>query len=323
MEKKTRTKLCPEITDPERRSFLDMVPIIRKLNAGIVSELEKEGEELSFSLPGRELKGFFYRAEKPHAPVVFEYHGGGYVFGSAAADDGICAALCRESGCNVISVDYRLAPETVYPGQLTDAWDMICFVREHGTELGLDADRIACMGFSAGGNLAASVALLAAQKQADYLKAQVLHYPFLDYTHTPEEKEHFEADVDPALIRGFTECYCTKAERCEMLVSPICAAKESLCRVAPALIIAAERDALREEALHYHGKLVGAGVRSEYHVSAGAHHCYMEDAYNPTVYERTTLEQVKRLHSPDFREKAREALTLTAEFLKKVLFIQK
>lgn len=315
MEKRRRQKLCPEITEPDLRGFLDMVPIIRQMNEAINEKLDKNGERLVIELPGRALPVYLHRAREKKAPVVFEYHGGGYVFGSAAADDGICAELCEKSGCNVIAVDYRLAPETRFPGQLDDAWEVMLWVREHAAELSADADHMAVMGFSAGANLAAAVALLAAERGADFLKGQVLHYPFLDYTHSPEEKDHFDADVDPAMIHGFTRCFCREEEYGKPLVSPVCAGKEALARVAPALIVSAERDALREEAFRYHELLQSAGASSEYHVSPGAHHCYIEDTYNPAVYEQTTLEQKRKLHSPDFRTRAREAMELSARFL--------
>lgn len=318
MEKKKRVKLCPEVTEPELRSFLDMVPIIRRMSSAIVSKQEKNGEELILPLPGRSLTVYLHRAPEKNAPVVFEYHGGGYVFGSAASDDGICAALCEKSGCNVISVDYRPAPESRYPGQIHDAWDTILYIRDHAKELSVDADRMAVMGFSAGGNLAAAMALKAVKEKAPFLKVQILHYPFLDYTHTPEEKDHFDADVDPAMIHGFTKCYCDPEDYARSDVSPVCAKPEELRGAAPAMIIAAERDALKKEAFAYHELLQSAGVSSEYHISKDAHHCYIEDAYNPALYDQTTLDQRKALHSPDFRARAEEAMSLTADFLRNI-----
>ena len=85
-----RQRLCPEITDPELRGFLDMVPSIRSFQAQILDGQVQKGEKLVLSLPGRELTVYLHRAAEADRPVIFELHGGGFVFGDARRDDGIC-----------------------------------------------------------------------------------------------------------------------------------------------------------------------------------------------------------------------------------------
>ena len=315
-----RERLMPEITreaEPEYRSFLDLVPVIRKFNQSVVEKQVKKGERLTLPLPGRELTVYLHRAPEKGSPVVFEYHGGGYVFGSAATDDGLCSTLRDFSGCNVVSVDYRLSPEEPYPAPAEDAFEALKWFHENGERYGIDPERMAVMGFSAGGNLAAVTALRAAMEEADYLKAQILHYPFLDYTHEPEEKQHFDSDVDPALIHGFARGYLPEKGYEDPLVSPICADPGLLAKVCPALIVPAEKDALCQEARYYHALLSEAGVDSKLIIMPGVHHGYIEDAYNRELFEKTTMEPKKRLLSPDFPARAEEALRSTAEFLRK------
>lgn len=322
MPKRPRIKLCPEITDPEKRIFLDMVPTVRRLQDGIMSELTVSGECIRVPLEGRELTAYLHRAEGGKRPVVFEFHGGGYVFGCAAADDGFCETICRQSGFHVIGVDYRMAPENRYPAQLEDAWGVIGWFREHAEEYDLDPEQIAVTGFSAGANLAAAVAVRAAQEKQTWLKAQVLHYPFLDFRLDVEAEEKFKEDVDPVIVQGFLDAYCEDPQRVEPRVSPVCAPEEILAQIAPVLLVPAQRDRLRSQALRYEKKLREAGADVACYVMPDAHHCYVEDACNTLLYDRTTLPDKKKLHSPHFRERAEEAIQMTVDFLQKHLTIQ-
>ena len=143
-----RARLCPEITDPKKRVFLDLVPMVRRLHQDVLDKQNPAGERIDIPLEDRTITVYLHRAEGKKRPVVFEYHGGGYVFGSAAADDQFCEKLCRLSGWHVAGVDYRLAPEHRFPAQLEDAWEVIRWFREHADMLGADPDQFAVTGFS-------------------------------------------------------------------------------------------------------------------------------------------------------------------------------
>lgn len=292
-----------------------MVPVVRKMQRAVVESQTLSGEKRTLSLTGRELTVFLHRASEKNRPVLFEFHGGGYVFGSAAADDNLCETLKDLANCNVIGVDYRLAPEHRFPAQKNDAVEAIDYFRTHAEEFSLDMRKVAVMGFSAGANLAATAALTVAGRGDTFLKAQILHYPFLDYTAKIEDLEGFDADIDPLLMKGFDLSYCEEAEWSDPFVSPVLAGEELLKNAAPALIIAASRDSLQRDAKLYHERLKNAGAESVFRLAKDAHHCYIEDTYNDELYEKTTLEQTKALHSPDFRERARESLEETAAFL--------
>ena len=310
-----RERLCPEITDPELRAFLDMVPSIRRFNTDLVLSQPLTGEALTLPLEGRELQVYLHRAAEPDRPAVFEFHGGGFVLGNAEKDDRICETLSKELNANVIGVNYRLAPEHPYPAALDDAYDVIRYFQQHAADYRLDASRMAVLGFSGGATLATAAALRAVEEKDFSLRAQVLHYPYLDSTRMPAEKNHYPCDMDPAVMTAFTRLYSKEEERTLPAVSPVCAAEEELRGMPPALILPAEYDALKEEGLQYAGNLQKAGVPVYCKVIPDAHHGYIEDAGNEQVYS-FTAEDVKKTHSAYFVAWAKAALILTVSFLK-------
>jgi len=309
-----RQRLCPEITDPELRAFLDMVPSIRRFNRELALSQPLTGEPIALPLEGREITVYLHRAKAAGRPVVFEFHGGGFVLGDAEKDDRLCEELCRALDVNVVGVNYRLAPEHPYPAALNDAYDTICYMKEHALDFGLDATHMAVLGFSGGATLATAAALRANQEGGFTLQAQVLHYPYLDSVHMPAEKNHFPCDMDPAVMTAFTRLYSKKEERVLPTVSPVMAGAGELQGLPPTLLIPAQYDALKEEGLRYAENLKAAGVPVYCQVMPDAHHGYIEDAGNETVYQ-TTAEDVKRTHSPYFRDWAKAAMGLTASFL--------
>lgn len=111
------------------------------------------------------------------APVVVYFHGGGWVLGNLNTHDSTCRRLAKRSGCCVVSVEYRLAPEFPFPAAVDDAFEALSFVVRSGAEQGFDPDRIAVAGDSAGGNLAAAVACRAGHSRLTRLRGQLLIYP--------------------------------------------------------------------------------------------------------------------------------------------------
>ncbi len=308
-----RQRLCPEITDPELRGFLDMVPSIRSFQSRVLDMQEQKGEKLVLPLEGRELTVYLHRASAPGRPVVYELHGGGFVFVDARRDDGICEEIAQLSGCNVIGIDYRLAPEAPYPAALNDLCDVIAYFRAHGQEYQMDAERIGLLGYSAGATLAAAAGLRAAAGEFP-LSAVVLHYPYLDSARMPAEKEHFDTDMDPAVMTAFTKLYSKEEERRLSHVSPVYASKDELQGFAPAMILPAEKDALRDEGLLFAKHLKEAGAEVHCMVMPGVHHSYVEDAGNMQYFDAATMEDTKKSLNPFFPEWAAAAVRLSAAF---------
>jgi acetyl esterase len=193
-------------------------------------------------------------------PLTLYFHGGGFVFGSPALHDNVCRCLAKRATSLVVSVDYRLAPEFKFPAPIEDGWATLNWLRGNGTGLRGDPNRVAVAGDSAGGNIAAVIA----QKARDHgveLKHQVLLYPVTDCSlDTPS---YTEMGNDYYLTREMMEWFWNQYlpdnnARQHPLASPY--KQKALERVAPATILTAEFDPLRDEGEAYGLTLMKAGV---------------------------------------------------------------
>ena len=194
-------------------------------------------------------------------PVLVYFHGGGWVIGSIATHDVTCRQIVNAAGCMVVSVDYRLAPEHRYPAAVDDAYAATAWVFEHAANIGADPRRVAVGGDSAGGNLAAAVSLMARDRDSFRPRLQLLIYPILDYDlNTPSYRENADGYLlTRETMRWFWECYLGRAEDGRQpYASPLRA--EDLRGLAPALVITAEYDPLRDEGEAYAARLREAGV---------------------------------------------------------------
>ncbi len=194
-------------------------------------------------------------------PVLAFFHGGGFVIGDLDSHDGICRELANAARCAVVSVDYRLAPEAKYPAAAEDCYAATCWIAANATDLGFDASRIAVGGDSAGGNLAAVTALLARDRSGPRLVHQLLVYPVADCAFdTASYRENAEGFfLTREMMRWFWHHYLEKPEHAaDPYASPLRAA--TLVGVAPATVITAEYDPLRDEGEAYAERLRDAGV---------------------------------------------------------------
>lgn len=194
-------------------------------------------------------------------------------------DDHMWTDLSETLRVNILSVGYRKTPEYQFPVPVYDVYHAVCWLWKNAAELGLNPDRIAVMGASAGGNLAATSAILDTQKGTHYIKAQILNYPYLDLVVDPKEKGH--PDDELPMYRLFTELYAPVEKRGEPLASPVYASGE-LEGLPPAYITVAGVDALRPEGMLYAEKLRAAGVKTELSVAQDMPHGYLEAWYNLT-----------------------------------------
>lgn len=189
------------------------------------------------------------------------FHGGGWVIGSLETHEHLCRALANRAGARVVSVDYRLAPEHRWPAAAEDCYAATCHLGEHGGALGIDGTRLAVGGDSAGGNLAAVVALLARERGGPRLRHQVLIYPVTD--HDFERASYRENGSDYFLtteaMRWFWGHYVPDpTRRDDPSAAPLRA--EKLAGLPPATVITAEYDPLRDEGEAYAARLREAGV---------------------------------------------------------------
>ena len=212
---------------------------------------------------------------QPQPALVF-FHGGGWVIGDLESHDQVCRALANAGRLAVLAVDYRLAPEHKFPAAVTDAVAATCWIAEHASELGVDAARLAVGGDSAGGNLAAVVALTARDRGNLRLAAQLLVYPGTDMAmDRPSHHRHAEQlPLTRAAMHWFVGHYLSDArEKEDWRASPLKAKRfEGL---PPALVITAGCDPLCDEGDAYAAALRSAGTRVTHQRFAGQIHGFL------------------------------------------------
>ncbi len=202
----------------------------------------------------------------PLLPGLVFFHGGGFVLGDLETHDGLCRSLANESGCRVVSVDYRLAPEHPFPAAVEDCAAAVDWVAANAAALGIDAARLAVGGDSAGGNLATVVAILAKRKGGPKLGFQLLIYPVtqLGGPETPSMRENAKGYfLEKGSMDWFTRLYCPDvSHRTDPRLSPLLAT--DLAGLPPAYVVTAGFDPLRDEGRAYSDKLDAAGVPVTY-----------------------------------------------------------
>jgi acetyl esterase/lipase len=210
-------------------------------------------------------------------PVIYSIHGGGYILGSYVMDDVRFDRWCPALGCVGVSVEYRLAPETPYPGPLDDCYAGLTWTYEHAAEIGADPAHIGIAGVSAGGGLAAALALLARDRGEISLCFQLLECPMIDDTQSTSsscldglpiwsrESNTFgwKSYLGDLYGTGDIPAYAAAARATDLTGLP------------PALVIVGGADGFRDENITYALRLNQAGVPTELHVLPGAPHGVM------------------------------------------------
>jgi acetyl esterase len=264
--------------DPQARTFLDQLaasgrpPLhelppaeAREAATGLTASLggppEQVAEVRELSIPGPAgtipARLYVPAGTKP-LPVLVYYHGGGFVIGSLDGWDPVMRSLANASGCAIVSVDYRLAPENKFPAAVDDAYAAVEWVAREAASLGADPSRVAVGGDSAGGNLAAVVSILARDRKGPKIAFQLLVYPTTeqDYTRSSHVKYGENHFLTSDMMHWFLGNYTTPETIGDWRVQPLRA--ESLRNLPPAHIIVAECDPLHDE-----GEAYGERLRAE------------------------------------------------------------
>jgi triacylglycerol lipase len=284
------------LIDPEVLPILELIPFV-ELNLETLAQLRQVAPFPDVALapeqipevvhvPGPDgapdvpLRIFRPRAPRASRPAIFHIHGGGYVSGSAAMMDLANGARAADYDAVVVSVDYRLAPENRFPRAIEDCYAGLRWLADNAVRLGVDSERIAIMGESAGGGLAAALALLARDRGSPKISAQFLIYPMLDHrtggpddvrqNHTVGEfvwtRQHNQfawsclrgnQDIDADRIHHFSPSLAKNLAglpRCYMAVGSV--------------------DLFLEENIEYALRLVRAGIAVEIHSYAGGVHSF-------------------------------------------------
>ena len=282
--------------DPHAKRLLDMLAITGPVDASRLSVKERRGlfgELMSLStgnVPiGRIEDSALTGPEGPigiriytpidetsdRLPGVIYFHGGGLVAGSLDTHDGICRIVTNQSGCRLISVDYRLAPEHKFPAAVMDSCAATLRVVEHGAELGIDRARIVVAGDSAGATLAAIVCQLVRRTQGANLAAQLLLCPITDFAAKTESRSAFATGylLDKAMIDRDLEHYLPAGlSPTDPRVSPLRAS--DLSGLPRAYVHTAEFDPLRDEGRAYAERLMRSGVEVDYTCHPGMIHIF-------------------------------------------------
>jgi acetyl esterase/lipase len=202
-------------------------------------------------------------------------HGGGFVIGSIDAEHAGAALTAIDTGAVVVSVEYRLAPEHPYPAGLDDCYAALCFVHAEADALGVDPARVALVGASAGGGLAAATALVARDRGGPPVCFQLLAIPELDDRLATPSMERF---VDsplwnrPLAVQSWKAYLGELAGTAEVPAYAAPARATDLSGLPPAYISTAENDPLRDEGIAYAQRLLQAGVSVELHQFPGTFH---------------------------------------------------
>ncbi|BBY42866.1 alpha/beta hydrolase [Mycolicibacterium celeriflavum] len=210
-------------------------------------------------------------------PVVLFFHGGGWSVGDLDSYDSTARRHAADADAVVISVDYRLAPEHPYPAAVDDVWAVTQWVGTHADELGVDADRIAVAGDSAGGNLAAVVSQLARDAGGPPIRFQLLWYPATTWdVSLPSFKENADAPIlNFAAVTGFSRWYVGDMDLRDMPATLAPARAKDLTGLPPAYIAVAGHDPLRDDGARYAELLAAADVPVELHNAETLIHGYL------------------------------------------------
>lgn len=277
----------PFVADTAARALQAMTRVgVRKIEAEAavrLPEFTADTTETSIPTPLGPARATVYRAAgcSGVAPVHVNFHGGGFVLDTTELDDALCRTLAATSGSTVVNVDYVVAPQHRFPHPPQQAYDIVRWVAAHGQEEGWDGTRLTIGGQSAGGALAAAVSRQALERNGPSIALQVLHYAALDLSTPTASKRSTKAKpmLRPWMGQVFDTAYVPDpARRRDRLVSPAGPADTSdLTGMAPAVIIAAEHDILRDEARRYADRLETVGALVDYREIPGADHGYDMD----------------------------------------------
>src|SRR5712691_6270184 len=196
-------------------------------------------------------------------PVFMFFHGGGWVLGDIPTHERLVRDLVAGSGATAVFVEYDRAPEARYPVAVNQAYAATTWVAAHGKEIGVDGGRLAVVGNSVGGNMAAVVALMAKDRGSPSLRCQVLLWPVTNAAFDTGSYDQFAEGhfLTRNMMKWFWDSYTAEArERQDVYASPLQAMNERLKGLAPAIIQTAEMDILRDEGEAYARKLDQAGV---------------------------------------------------------------
>ncbi|HET7886263.1 MAG TPA: alpha/beta hydrolase [Bradyrhizobium sp.] len=262
------------LTPAEAREYYRQARLVTNPDPPLMKSVEPLAVTTpSGTIPARIFRPRTLRQSNGLSPGLVFFHGGGWVIGDLDTHDVVCRKLADEGQLVVISVDYRRAPECKFPAAVDDATAATQWVADHAQELGLDAARLVVGGDSAGGNLAAVVAISARDNRGPAISGQVLVYPATDFamTHPSHHEPETSILLTHNVIRWFRDHYLNDLGDIEnWRASP--ARAETLAGLPPAYVLTAGADPLRDEGEEYAKRLTDSGVAVIYQTFPGQFH---------------------------------------------------
>ncbi len=303
-----------KLVDPDLLAALELLPDLGSISSETLADVRallKEGrptEQIAgvttewIVLQGKEgtpeLRALLQRPATagPHSAIL-NLHGGGFVAGTAAREEGPMQTLCAALDAVILSVEYRLAPEHPYPAALDDAWTGLIWLHERAAELNIDVAQIAVRGVSAGGGIAAGLALSARDHHGPKIAVLSLVYPMLDdrTTSHPTAGRH----VWPVEANRFGwASYLGGMARVPIYAAP--ARSDDLADLPPTFIATGSIDLFVDENIRFAQQLMRAGVATELHVYPGAYHGFVLITTSAPArqYERDSFAALRRAFQP-------------------------
>ncbi len=264
----------------------DMRALMQAAAGAIVRDplIRREAVEIPGPSGAPPLRALVYRSPTApaRAPAMLWIHGGGFTMGEPEQDEMLCERMAREAHCVVVAPDYRLAPEHGFPAAPDDCFAALAWMQSGAGRLELDGDRLAVGGASAGGNLAAAVALMARDRGVK-LRLQLLDAPCLDDRHETASSWEAAESVVWGRARSLDawSAYLQGGSAISVYAAP--ARAENLSGLAPCFMSVGELELMRDEAIEYAARLARSGTTTELHIWPGAFHGFEVMAPNAEI----------------------------------------
>ena len=265
------------------RTFDQLVEDIKTMHAQmrpVFNARPITGKRIAIKRKGKEsVDAIIYQPEQPTCsvlPVFFNMHGGGFTGGDAVLMDSFCRMLSESLPAVVFNINYKKSPEYAFPYAIEEVYDAAVYAAENAEALGIDSNRMAVGGHSAGASHAAAVALKAKEEGKITFACQILVYPCTNLGTTPDELNPDCPPEEVESFHNFIALYCQKGESRHRWASLLLATYEELEGVCPAVFITCELDSLREEGEAYAKRLIECGVPVVVKRFKGALHGFVE-----------------------------------------------
>ena len=228
-------------------------------------------------------------------PLLIYIHGGGWMYCGMDTPAWLTTRISVATGATVVSIDYRLAPEHPFPAALEDCWSALAWITEHASTLRADAGRLAVMGDSAGGNLAAALCLMARDRGGPSIRHQTLIYPALDLTlSSPSvDTEAHHGIIPRPQLEAVRAAYIGGADPTDWRISPLHA--EDLGELPPTHIVVAEHDTLRDDGIRYAERLRAHDVPVRLGIYTGMAHGFLALSLTPTMRRQALADIIGEL----------------------------